>query len=121
MIDQSDSILPAASEEQIANQERELGFTLPARVHELFRLTSGIHVSVGVDIRLSDMFELSLHDERYYVLGEFWKEADGDQLLLRPGEEIIWYYAHEQNKVKRLCKDMDELLEKKIVMYLNNA
>ena len=33
----------------------------------------------------------------------------------------IWYYAHEQNKVKRLCKDMDELLEKKIAMYLNNA
>lgn len=121
VIDQSDSILPAASEEQIANQERELGFTLPARVHELFRLTSGIHVSVGVDIGLSDMFELSLHDERYYVLGEFWKEADGDQLLLRPGEEIIWYYALEQNKVKRLCKDMDELLEKKIAMYLNNA
>ena len=121
VIDQSDSILPAASEEQIADQESELGFTLPAQVHEFFRLTSGIHISVGVDIGLSDMFELSLHDERYYVLGEFWKEADGDQLLLRPGEEIIWYYAHEQNKVKRLCKDMDELLEKKIAMYLNNA
>ena len=38
------------------------------------------------------------------MLGEFWKEADGDQLLLRPGEETIWYYAHEQDKVKRLCK-----------------
>ena len=25
------------------------------------------------------------------------------QLLLRPGEETIWYYAHEQDKVKRLC------------------
>ena len=46
------------------------------------------------------------------MLGEFWKEADGDQLLLRPGEETIWYYAHEQDKVKRLCNDMTELLEK---------
>ena len=39
-----------------------------------------------------------------------WKEADGDQLLLRPGEETIWYYAHEQDKVKRLCNDMTCLL-----------
>ena len=50
---------------------------------------------------------------------EFWKEADGDQLLLRPGEETIWYYAHEQDKVKRLCNDMTELLEKKLARYLN--
>ena len=49
----------------------------------------------------------------------FWKEADGDQLLLRPGEETIWYYAHEQDKVKRLCNDMTELLEKKLARYLN--
>ena len=59
------------------------------------------------------------HGERYCVLGELWKEADGDQLLLRPGEETIWYYAHEQDKVKRLCNDMTELLEKKLARYLN--
>ena len=53
------------------------------------------------------------------MLGEFWKEADGDQLLLRPGEETIWYYAHEHDKVKRLCNDMTELLEKKLARYLN--
>ena len=40
-------------------------------------------------------------------------------LLLRPGEETIWYYAHEQDKVKRLCNDMAELLEKKLARYLN--
>ena len=49
----------------------------------------------------------------------FWKESDGDQLLLCPGEEPIWYYAHEQDKVKRLCGDMTELLEKKLARYLN--
>ena len=53
------------------------------------------------------------------MLGEFWKEADGDQLLLRPGEDTIWYYAHEQDKVRRLCNDMTELLEKKLARYLN--
>ena len=39
--------------------------------------------------------------------------------MLRPREETIWYYAHEQDKVKRLCNDMTELLEKKLARYLN--
>lgn len=121
VIDLSDSILPAASEEQIANQERELGFTLPAQVHYFFRVTSGIHISTGIDIELSGVFELPVHGERYFVLGEFWKEADGDQLLLRPGEETIWYYAHEQNKIKHLCRDIGKLLEKKIMMFLSES
>ena len=112
-------IKPAATEEQIGNQESVLGFTLPSQVREFFLLTAGITVSTGVILTLSGMFDLTIHGERYCVLGEFWKEADGDQLLLRPGEETIWYYAHEQDKVKRLCNDMTELLEKKLARYLN--
>ena len=118
-LDLSDEIQPAATEEQIASQESVLNFTLPAQVREFFLLTAGINVSTGVTIDLSDLFDLTIHGERYCVLGEFWKEADGDQLLLRPGEETIWYYAHEQDKVKRLCNDMTELLEKKLAWYLN--
>ena len=114
-----DEIKPAATEEQIAGRERVLDFTLPAQVREFFLLTAGINVSTGVILTLSGMFDLTIHGERYCVLGEFWKEADGDQLLLRPGEETIWYYAHEQDKVKRLCNDMTELLEKKLARYLN--
>lgn len=67
------------------------------------------------------MFNLTIQKEQYCVLGEFWKEADGDLLLLRLGEEKIWYYAHEQNKIKLLCKDIDELQEKKLTDYLNNS
>ena len=37
----------------------------------------------------------------------------------RQGEETVWYYAHEQDKVKRLCNDLIELLEKKLANYLN--
>lgn len=114
-----DEIKPAATEEQIAGRERVLDFTLPAQVREFFLLTAGINVSTGVIVELSGTFNLTIHGERYCVLGEFWKEADGDQLLLRPGEETIWYYAHEQDKVKRLCNDMTELLEKKLARYLN--
>ena len=118
-LEPSDEIQPAATEEQIASQESVLDFTLPAQVREFFLLTAGIQVSTGVILTLSGMFDLTIHGERYCVLGEFWKEADGDQLLLRPGEETIWYYAHEQDKVKRLCSDMTELLEKKLARYLN--
>ena len=118
-LEPSDEIQPAATEEQIASQESVLDFTLPAQVREFFLLTAGIQVSTGVILSLSGMFDLTIHGERYCVLGEFWKEADGDQLLLRPGEETIWYYAHEQDKVKRLCSDMTELLEKKLARYLN--
>ena len=119
VLDPSDEIKPAATEEQIGNQENVLDFALPAQVRAFFLLTAGIQVSTGVTLSLSGMFDLTIHGERYYVLGEFWKEADGDQLLLRPGEETIWYYAHEQDKAKRLCNDMTELLEKKLARYLN--
>ena len=119
VLDPSDEIKPAATEEQIGNQESVLDFTLPSQVREFFLLTAGINVSTGVIVELSGTFNLTIHGERYCVLGEFWKEADGDQLLLRPGEETIWYYAHEQDKVKRLCNDMTELLEKKLARYLN--
>ena len=119
VLDPTDKIQPAAAEEQIRNQESVLDFTLPSQVREFFLLTAGIQASTGVTIDLSGLFDLTIHGERYCVLGEFWKEADGDQLLLRPGEETIWYYAHEQDKVKRLCNDMTELLEKKLARYLN--
>ena len=119
VLDTSDEIKPAATEEQIGNQESVLDFTLPSQVREFFLLTAGIQASTGVILSLSGMFDLTIHGERYCVLGEFWKEADGDQLLLRPGEETIWYYAHEQDKVKRICNDMTELLEKKLARYLN--
>ena len=84
VLDTSDEIKPAATEEQIGNQESVLDFTLPSQVREFFLLTAGIQASTGVILSLSGMFDLTIHGERYCVLGEFWKEADGDQLLLRP-------------------------------------
>ena len=119
MLDPTDKIQPAAAEEQIRDQESVLDFTLPSQVREFFLLTAGINVSTGVILTLSGMFDMTIYGERYCVLGKFWKEADGDQLLLRPGEDTIWYYAHEQDKVRRLCNDMTELLEKKLARYLN--
>ena len=95
MLDTSDEIKPAATEEQIGNQESVMDFTLPSQVREFFLLTAGINVSTGVILTLSGMFDLTIHGERYCVLGEFWKEADGDQLLLRPGEETCLLYTSD--------------------------
>ena len=71
-------------------------------------------------IELLSMFTLSVNEQKYCVLGEFWKEADGDQLLIQSDNETIYYYAHEKNEVKKLCDDINELLERKISGYINN-
>ena len=42
VLDLSDEIQPAATEEQIADQESTLNFTLPSQVREFFLLTAGI-------------------------------------------------------------------------------
>ena len=39
VLDPTDEIQPAATEEQIGNQESVLGFTLPSQVREFFLLT----------------------------------------------------------------------------------
>ena len=82
------------SEEQIGNREKVLGFTLPSQVRKFLLLTAGINVSTGAIIDLFGIFDLTLHGERYCVSGEFWKGTGGDQLLLYPDDETIWYYAH---------------------------
>lgn len=118
VLDSSDEIKSAATVEKIVEIEKKLGFILPTQVREFFLITEGVNVSTGLNISLSQLFNLTIHEEHYCVLGEFWKEADGDLLLLRPGEETVWYYAHEQDKVKFLRNTMYELLEKELVNYL---
>ena len=121
VLDSSDEIKSAATAEKIVEIEKKLGFILPTQVREFFSITEGINVSTGLSINLSQLFNQTIHEECYCVLGEFWKEADGDLLLLRPGEETVWYYAHEQDKVKFLRNTMYELLEKELVNYLRES
>ena len=48
---------------------------------------------------------------------DFWVKAE--KLYYTALIGYIWYCAHEQDKVRRLCNDMIELLEKKLARYLN--
>ena len=116
----TDIIDSPATESQIYECEQRLGFILPTKVKEFFLLTKQINISIGVKIELLSMFTLSVNEQKYCVLGEFWKEADGDQLLIQSDNETIYYYAHEKNEVKKLCDDINELLERKISGYINN-
>lgn len=117
-LDEKDVIKQAAAQDEIGKVEEGLNFTLPEQVREFFLITRGMNLSTGIKIELDEMFLVEIKGKQYCVLGEFWKEADGDQLLLSQNVETIWYYAHEQNKVKMLCKDMEELVEKKLARYL---
>lgn len=116
-IDPTDEIQRAATPKELLDCERKLGYKLPSLVRDFFLVTSGMHLSIGLKISLSEMFITTYHGKPYCVLGEFCKEADGDQLLLRSDEEVILYYSHEQDQIQELCSDMTELLEKKMVRY----
>lgn len=117
-LDEEDAIKQAAVQDEVRKVEEGLNFSLPEQVKEFFLITRGIELSTGIKIELDEMFMIEIKGKQYCVLGEFWKEADGDQLLLCQNEETIWYYAHEQNKVKKFCKDMKELVERKLARYL---
>ncbi len=118
-LDENDVIKQGATQEEIRKAEEKLSFAFPEQVQRFFLITSGIDLSTGIKVVLNEMFSMEIKEKQYLVLGEFWKEADGDQLLLCHDEETIWYYAHEQNKVKKLCNDMNEFLEKKLSRYLS--
>lgn len=100
-------------------QQELPAFTLPSQARAFFLTTSGINVFTGVEIELSGLFVLDIHGNRRCVPGRFWKEADGDRLLLCQRDETIWYYAHGRDKIKRFCEDMTGLLEKKLTRYLS--
>lgn len=117
-LEENDEVKPGAAPEEIGQAEMALDFMLPPGVRQFFEHTSAVSLSGGIVIRLTELFALTLGGIRYCVLGEYWKEADGDLLLLRPGEPAVWYYAHEQDKVIRLCRDMTELLERELARYL---
>ena len=65
VLDPTDEIKPAATAEQIGNQESVLDFTLPSQVREFFLLTAGINVSTGVIVELSGIFNFAV---RFYNL-----------------------------------------------------
>jgi hypothetical protein len=93
---------------------------LPSGIIEFFENIEKI-ILEGIKIDKKGLHFIVINGKEYCVFGEYWKYADGDLLLLDLDEkddpEKIYYYAHEENKIKLLCRNIFELIEKEFVNY----
>ena len=115
----SDVLSVGAPEFEIAQVEKSLNFRLPPDIREYFAVLEEIAIE-GIRLELKSMRNIMVNNKLYIVLGEFWKMADGDLLLIKPETtdiSSILYYCHESNKVKKLCNGMMALLENKFSYY----
>lgn len=86
---------PGVDDIVITELEERLGSSLPSSVREFFKLCSRLELD-GLRISLRDLFLHPVDDSCYLSIGEYWFEADGDQLLVSTGgSDEIYYYGHE--------------------------
>lgn len=123
---EGDEIAPGATDEAIREIGGRLGYPLPEDVAFFFRTTSRISLE-GIRLDLEEIHPTKLWGSDWYVLGEFWKDGDGDSLLIKLGEAgdetEIYYYAHEargKDQIRRLRKSMRDLIEKEFAAYNRN-
>lgn len=118
-----DTIGTGLSEPDIVLWEAEHNVQLTDDVKLFFQTCNPLRLE-GIQLDINAMHPLTIGKKHWWVLGEFWKEADGDLLLIQmdvnKNVAPIYYYAHELNKVKKLCAGMTELLENKMAWYNRN-
>jgi hypothetical protein len=116
--DLSDRIEAGVTEDEITAEP----IPLPGDIKDFFRIVSVISLE-GISIDFRDLRHETLCGKEYVCLGEFWRLADGDLLLIKPdGTELptkIYYYSHGENKVTKLCNSIGDLMEKKFSYYNN--
>ncbi|MEC0090858.1 hypothetical protein [Paenibacillus macquariensis] len=121
--DGSDFIHVGVNYDKVVQFETTSGTKMPEEIANFFQTMSAISLD-GIRIEFENIYSLELLGKNYYVLGEFWKEADGDLVLWDPSESNdptkIYYYAHEQNKIKLLTKSFKDLIEKEFALYNKN-
>jgi hypothetical protein len=116
--DLGDRIEAGVVEDEIAES-----IPLPGDIKDFPRVVSVISLE-GIRIDFRDLRQETLCGKEYVRIGEFWRQADGDLLLIKPGgaepPTKIYYYSHGENKVTKLCDSIGDLMEKKFSWY-NNA
>ncbi|MEC0090875.1 SMI1/KNR4 family protein [Paenibacillus macquariensis] len=121
--DESDFIQVGLNNDKFEEFKITSGIKMPEDITNFFKTASAISLE-GIRIEFEHIYPLELLGKTYYVLGEFWKEADGDLVLWDPSESNdltkIYYYAHEQNKIKLLSKSFEDLIEKVFANYNKN-
>lgn len=120
--DHSDILNEGSSVEQIEQLEALLGIVLPRDVKAHFSIIETVSLE-GIRLDLSSLRFIEIKQKPYLILGEFWKDADGDLLLIKPEYEetaTIYYYAHGSNSVRKYVSGIKALFEQKFAYYNNN-
>ena len=116
-----EEIQPPITDEQLAQREREAGGYLPRSYKRLLRAAGGLWVGT-LDLRPHHVSFVDLQPEvpspspRMFCFGEFWLEADGDQVMfapdtLRDDDPPVYHYAHAVPAVRPLARTFSEWLE----------
>ncbi len=128
-----EEFLPPASGAEIEQLEEQLGVPLPASYKRFLRIARGMTV-MGDSLQMHEGHPF-FHDfpakaavarkggawpppsQGMLCFAEFWLEGDGDQVLfdvrggLVEGEYPVFYYAHEQPRVRKLADSFADWLE----------
>lgn len=111
-----------ASEQDLAAVELSLGAPLPEVYRSFLRCTKGLHME-GLALGLSEISEdvvvLDRQPQTKTIrIGEYWLEADGDQVLLAysispAADPPVYYYAHEarKNTAREIAPSISEWIE----------
>jgi hypothetical protein len=116
-----EEIKPPISDEQLAALTHEAGGTLPGAFVRLLRCSAGVWVG-ALDLRTHHVFYhtaesgIASPSTGMLCFGEFWLEADGDQVLFDPAtlgddDPPVYYYAHAVPEVRQLSPRFSEWLE----------
>lgn len=116
--------LEAATEDQIAQFEKEKGIQLPSKYREWLQLSDGgeLFLPAGVQLYgvahkpLIDVDDDDRPDDNYVVIGAL---AAGDPILCKKSSEKISIYNHEADRIEddevyedflSFLKNLDEIL-----------
>lgn len=118
--DEIESMLPGAAETELAELSRTVG-TLPSAYRTFLAHTRELVVGDTLRLTGSHPFvhtsaKVALPTEGMLCFGEFWFEADGDQVLfdLRdgvPDDPPVLYYAHGRRVVEQVAPAFTTWLE----------
>ena len=116
--DEIESMRPGASPAELAELSRVVGVPLPAAYRTF--LSHARELVVGDTVRLTVdhpfTHTVALPTEGMLCFGEYWLEADGDQVLFdlrdgTPEDPPVLYYAHGRRTVERAAATFREWVE----------
>ena len=117
--DEIESMRPGASEAELDELSRTLGVPMPAAYRTFLSHTR--ELVVGDTLRLTEdhpfvhtSTKVALPTEGMVCFGEYWLEADGDQVLFDPragDDPPVLYYAHGRRTVEQVAPSFTRWVE----------